>query len=180
MQVLDEEKILRISEIVENAFKDDSIGIVSHLAATEKLDVFLKITGLRSDVNRELNRTLMPTKKVLVVGHGLAKEAEYKQRCRNFAISPDNFEFYLDFDDGAKIDFDKYKDNPEYGGIIVGAMPHSGKSKGNYSSVIEYIESEPGFPKVVKGNDGGELKITISGFDRAVLELLSSGALSVD
>ena len=179
MPKLDEEQLLAVSEIVSNAFVDDPIKIIAHLDATEKLDEFLKITDLKSEVRKELERNLIPTKKVLVVGSGLAKESEYRQQCKNGGISPDNFEFYLDFNDGAKIDFDKYKDNPEYGGIIVGAMPHNGVSKGNYSSVIEYIENEPGFPKVVRSNEGGELKISISGFYRAVLELLTSGALTV-
>lgn len=179
MSKLDEEQLLTVSEIVSNAFVDDPIKIISHLDATGKLDVFLKITGLKSEVRKELDRNLIPTRKVLVTGNGLAKEFDYKQQCRNGGISPDNFEFYLDFDDCANIDFDKYKNNPEYGGIIVGAMPHSGKSKGNYSSIIDYIENEPGFPKVVRGNDGNELKISVSGFYRAVLELLTAGALAI-
>ena len=180
MPKLDEEQLLAVSEIISNAFVDDPIKIVAHLDATGKLDEFLKITDLKSEVRKELDRNLIPTKKVLVVGNGLAKESEYRQQCKNGGISPENFEFYLDFEDGAKIDFDKYKDNPEYGGIIVGAMPHVGVSKGNYSSVIEYIENEPGFPKVVRGNDGGKLKLSVNGFYTAVLELFTSGALAVN
>ena len=178
MSKLDEEQLLAVSEIVGNAFLDDPIKIISHLDATDKLDEFLKITGLKSEVRKELERNLIKTKKVLVVGHGLAKETDYRQQCKNAGISPENFEFHLEFEDGAKMDFEKYRNNPEYGGIIVGAMPHSGKSKGNYSSVIDYLENEPGFPKVVKGNEGGEVKISLSGFYRAMLDLFTSGALS--
>ena len=179
MPKLDDEQLLSVSEIVSDAFRDDPIKIIAHLDATGKLDDFLKITGLKSEVRKELDRNLIPTKKVLVVGNGLAKESEYRQQCRKGGFSPDNFEFYLDFHDGKKIDFDKYKNNPEYGGIIVGPMDHNGISKGDYSSVIEYIENEPGFPKVVRGNEGSELKLSVSGFYRAVLDLFTSGALAV-
>lgn len=178
MPKLNEEQTVIISDIVANAFVDDSIKIISHLDAIDKLDEFLKITELKSAVRKELDRSMLQTKKVLVVGNGLAKEVEYGQQCRNIGISPANFEFYLDFEDGAKIDFDKYKDNPEYGGIIVGAMPHNGISKGKYPSVIEYIENEPGFPKVVRSNEGGELKLSVSGFQKAVLELFTAGVLA--
>ena len=174
MPKLNEEQLITVSEIISDAFKSDSIKIIAHLDATNKLDEFLKITGLKSGVRKELERNLTPTRRVLVVGDGLAKESEYRQKCREAGISPANFEFYLDYKDGAKIDFDKYKNNPKYGGIIVGAMPHSGKSKGTYSSVIEYLENEPGFPKVVRGNKGSELKLSLDGFYKAILELLDS------
>lgn len=179
MPKLDDEQIITVSTIVEEAFKEDAIGIISHLNNINKLDDFLKITDLKSKVRKELERELMPTKKVLVVGRGYAKESEYRQQCRNGGISPDAFEFFLDYDDGAKIDFDKYKNNSEYGGIIVGGMPHNGKSKGGYSSIIERLESEPGFPVVVRGNAGGELKISLSGFYEAVFELYRLGALAI-
>lgn len=180
MSRLDEEQLLTVSEIVSKAFNDDPIKIIAHLDTIGKLDDFLKITDLKSEVRKELERDLLKTKKVLVVGNGLAKEFEYRQQCKNIGISPEGFEFYLDFEDGAKINFEKYRNNNEYGGIIVGAMPHNGISKGDYASVIDYLENEPGFPKVVRGNDGGELKISVSGFQRAVLKLFTDGALSAD
>ena len=179
MQNLNKGDVEIIGNIVAEAFLYDSVKIITHLDAIGKLDDFLKITGLKSEVRKELDRNLLPTKKVIVVGKGLAKESDYRLQCRNANISPDNFKFYLDYEDGAKIDFDKYRDNPEYGGIIVGQMPHNGKSKGQYSSVIEYIENEPGFPKVVRSNEGSELKLSIRGFYNAVLALYTSGALTV-
>ncbi len=51
-----------------------------------------------------------------------------------------------------------------------GPMPHSGVAKGEYSSIISAIESEAGYPPVVKmGTDG--LKITKTSF-RNTLEYL--------
>lgn len=177
MPKLDDEQLLVVSEIVGNAFHDDAIKIISHLDTTDKLDDFLKITGLKAEIRKEFERDLIKTKKVLVVGHGTAKEAHYRQAVKNAGISPENFEFYLDYHAGAKINFDKYRNRPEYGGIIVGPMDHVGISKGKYPSVISYIENEPGFPMVVKGNNGGQLRLNIQDFYEAVLTLLTAGVL---
>ena len=65
MPKLDEEQLLAVSEIVSNAFVDDPIKIIAHLDATGKLDEFLKITDLKSEVRKELERNLIPTKKCL-------------------------------------------------------------------------------------------------------------------
>lgn len=179
MPKLNDNQVLLASMVVEDAFKEDTVGIISHLNNIGKLDDFLKSTGLKSSVSRMIDNNLTPTKKVLVVGQGVTGELYYRQQCVGLGISPDNFEFYLDYKDGAKIDFDKYKDNPEYGGIIVGPMDHSGISKGGFSSIIERIESEPGFPMVVRGNKGGELKLSLNDFSSAVMELFRAGALMV-
>lgn len=176
--ILDNAQIATISDIVANAFVDRSVEIISHLNQTNKLDLFLKITGLKSLVSKEQERTLMSTKKVLVVGAGMAKESDYRRKLRDASISSENFEFHLGYHDAKKIDFDKYKNNPEYGGIIVGPMDHNGISKGNYSSIIDYIENEPGFPLVVRGNEGGPLKLSLDDFYIATLKLLGSGALT--
>ena len=172
MAKYDDEQLLTVCEVVESAVKDDLFGIVSHLQNTGKLDEFLKITGLKGAVSREFERDLLPTKKVLVIGRGLADEFQYKQKCKEIGICPDNFEFHLEYEDGSKFDFDKCKNNSDYCGIIVGQMAHSGVSKGNYTSVIDYIENETGFPKVVRSNEGGELKLSLSAFQIAVLTLM--------
>ena len=52
--------------------------------------------------------------------------------------------------------------------LIVGPMPHSGSGKGGYGSVISALESEDGYPPVVRLGSNG-LKITKSDF-RAKLE----------
>lgn len=180
MPKLDDEQLLAVSEIIHNAFCDDTIKIISHLDATDKLDEFLKITGLKPEIRKEFERVFIKTKKVLVVGQGMAKEADYRRAIKNAGISPENFEFYLDYHDGAKINFDKYRNKPEYGGIIVGPMDHVGISKGKYPSVISYIENEPGFPMVVKGNNGGQLRLSVQDFYKAVLTLLTAGALVIN
>ena len=51
-------------------------------------------------------------------------------------------------------------------------MPHSGVAKGEYSSIISAIESEAGYPPVVKiGTDG--LKITKTSFRYTLKYLLT-------
>lgn len=51
-------------------------------------------------------------------------------------------------------------------------MPHSGVAKGEYGSIISAIESEAGYPPVVKmGTDG--LKITKTSFRKTLKYLLT-------
>ena len=181
MLELSTEQISTISELVAEKFLYDSEKIIVHLNTTNKLDEFLKITSLKSEINKELNRNLVNTKKVIVVGQGLGTVSDYRQCCRNVGINPENFEFHLDYYDGKNLDFNKFRYKSEYGGIIVGAMPHSGKAKGKYSSVIDFLENEPGFPMVVRSQDkSGKLKLCSSGFTSAVLALFNCGAIALN
>lgn len=85
----------------------------------------------------------------------------------SFFVSFYNFNKIL----GCKtFDFRKTQWSSKYSYILVGPMPHSGVAKGEYSSIISAIESEAGYPPVVKmGTDG--LKITKTSF-RNTLEYL--------
>ena len=55
---------------------------------------------------------------------------------------------------------------------MVGPMPHSGSGKGNYSSIISALESEEGYPPVVRLGSNG-LKITKSDFKMKLEEALA-------
>ena len=55
---------------------------------------------------------------------------------------------------------------------VYGPMPHSGVANGEYGSIISAIESEAGYPLVVKmGTDG--LKITKTSFRYTLKYLLT-------
>lgn len=56
-------------------------------------------------------------------------------------------------------------------GIIAGSMPHKIKGMGDYSSGLEMLRSEPGYPPVFECRAGDKLKITTTSLWRALLEL---------
>ncbi len=64
-----------------------------------------------------------------------------------------------------------------YSCILTGPMPHSGRVKGEYGSIIAALEQEPGYPPVYRlGTD--ELRITKSSFRRSMEELIRQGVLA--
>ena len=78
------------------------------------------------------------------------------------------------FDDYEKIknmDFSKMRYSNRICGIIAGPMPHSIKGMGDYSSGLEMIKSEPGYPPVFECYAGDKLKITTTSLWKALLEL---------
>ena len=91
---------------------------------------------------------------------------------KNMGIAKDRFEFFLEYKDAKTFDFRKTQWSSKYSYILVGPMPHSGVAKGEYSSIISAIESEAGYPPVVKmGTDG--LKITKTSFRKTLKYLLT-------
>ncbi|WP_306780040.1 hypothetical protein [Agathobacter rectalis] len=108
--------------------------------------------------------------KIIVIGQSEVGKDKLAAVAKKMGIAKDRFEFLLDYKDAKTFDFRKTQWSSKYSYILVGPMPHSGVAKGEYSSIISAIESEAGYPPVVKmGTDG--LKITKTSF-RNTLEYL--------
>ena len=60
---------------------------------------------------------------------------------------------------------------PTYSAVLVGPMPHSGTTKGDFSSIKSAIENEEGFPPIVRLGTNG-LKISKSDFRIKLQELI--------
>lgn len=59
---------------------------------------------------------------------------------------------------------------------MIGAIPHSGKSKGDYSSVLAMLQHEQGFSKVIELRDSIEkLKLSTSSLQAGIASLWSQG-----
>lgn len=74
------------------------------------------------------------------------------------------------------LDFRKFRYSDKYAAIIAGPMPHSVKGKGSYSSGLEMLKNEPGYPDVFECilNDNptnDKLKITKSSLWKALQEV---------
>ena len=80
-------------------------------------------------------------------------------------------EIFDDYNKLPNIDFSTMKYSSRISGIIVGAMPHKAKGSGNYSSIIEMLQSEPGYPPVYKCYSGKTLKLSASSIWKALSEL---------
>jgi hypothetical protein len=58
-------------------------------------------------------------------------------------------------------------------GILIGPVPHSSSGAGSYSSLVERLKNEEGFPHTMEARtDAGGLKITKSSFKSSMMKLL--------
>ena len=116
------------------------------------------------------------TKKIVVIGQkaGHSHDSIIKG-AESVGLASDCLELHLEYSDGKKIDFEKYRHNHNYAAIIVGPMPHMGKSVGNYNSVADMLKHEPGFPPVVNLR-----KFSINSLRSAFAYLFSNNGISTD
>lgn len=90
---------------------------------------------------------------------GISKEYEFE------------VELYDDYEKITNMDFSKMRYSNRISGIIAGPMPHSIKGMGSYSSGLEMLKNEPGYPPVVECIAGEKLKITATSLWKALQEL---------
>ena len=103
-----------------------------------------------------------------MIGQSDVKAEVLLSIAKKLGLDKSRFELHLDYDDAKNFNFRKTQWQPSYSLIMVGPMPHSGFGKGDYSSIISAIESEDGYPPVVRLGSNG-LKISKTDF-RAKLE----------
>ena len=84
-----------------------------------------------------------------------------------------NFEADItsDYDKITNLDFCKFRYSDKYAAIIAGPMPHSVKGKGDYSSGLEMLKNEPGYPYVVECVTSEKLKVTRTSINKALQEV---------
>ena len=81
---------------------------------------------------------------------------------------------HLDYSKLTNLKFSKFQYNDKIDGIIIGPVPHSARDKGNYTSIVQTLTEEDGYPRVIKcQTEAGNLKITKSALHNALKELKS-------
>ena len=111
--------------------------------------------------------------KILVIGEAEVKEKVLLGVVKELGIDKNRFEFCLDYSKAQKFEYSKLSYNPSYRVVMFGPIPHSSTGKLDSSSVIAEMETKDGYPKVIRLTAGNSLKITKSGFKRAISELLA-------
>ena len=88
----------------------------------------------------------------------------------------DCLEFHYDYYDAKRADFEKFRDNPKYCAIMIGAIPHKCESTGDYSSVLAMLNHEEGFPTIIELRDStGKLKLSTSSLQNGLRFLWGKG-----
>lgn len=162
---------------IEEALRDRLLEILSRLNREDRLEAFLEYCGASDLLGNESDYEVYRNGKILVIGESMPKKEEILNTAKKLGIDKDRLELHLEYEDAKKYDFRHIRYNLHYSVIILGPMPHSGTSKGNYSSVIEMLKKEDGYPPVkTLGTD--ELKITKSNFRDALEMLQNEGIIS--
>ena len=161
--MLDIGELVTIEEILQADFSGLT-GILATLNRTEgHLEQFLSLIGKSDLLKPDDGYEPYKRGKIIVVGYSAVKERVLKGAAKSLGLSPDRFEFWLDYQDGKTFDFSKTRYEPKYSLIMVGPMPHSGAAMDEYSCVITALEKGNGYPTVIRLGSNG-LKITKSDF----------------
>ncbi len=172
------DELERLEEEVREELDDKLAAILSNLNRTGRLEEFLTLAGLDSLLGQGDWYEVYKNGIIVVVGQCDVREKELLAIGKQLGITKERFEFYLDYKDAEKLNFEKMRYQPKYSAILVGPMPHSGTVKGEYGSIISALESEQGYPPVFRLGQNG-LKITKTGFKEKLQELLAEGRISV-
>ena len=171
---------VRLSELIK-----DERGLLKTLCLAKQSDTlgaFLKLLGLNSQIEiPSFGR--VTASKILVIGEsevkvkdllGIAKTVFHEH---GISFSKERLELHLEYEDCKTYPFEKIRYNDSYCVVFFGPGPHSTESNGVYGSVINRMESEKGFPPVVRLFANGGLKITKTSFRNRLKECITEGLI---
>ncbi|STY91778.1 Uncharacterised protein [Megamonas hypermegale] len=167
LQVLEQ----NLKEVLYNNFSE----ILFRVNYSGQLSELLNVLGLES---------LLPYQRVnskkqgviLVIGQSEVKQNKLLAVAKELGFDKNRFEFCLDYNEAKTFPYRKMQYSPKYSAVLVGAMPHSVKDKGDFSSMITAMEKQEGYPPVIRMGSN-ELKITKSNFEQALKGLLNQNLL---
>lgn len=160
---------------LEEEIKENLLEILCRLNREEgKLEELLTLLGIEEE---ETVYETSRSGKIIVIGDSKVPERVLLAVARDLGPSKARFEFELDYTAAEKYDFKKTQWKRKYSAILFGPVPHSGKAKGDWGSVISGMEKEEGFPTIVRLGTN-ELKITRNSFQTALRGLIDDGILA--
>lgn len=136
----------------------------------EKQAVVENKTSERLPDGRSLLRN---NQQILVLGATKVKEKHLQGIAGEYGFDKDQLEYVLDYDE-AKDYTERIKPfGSHYVGIIVGPMPHKTSGLEGYSSTIEMMKNEEGYPHIIEAKDeSNTLKLSKSSFNTALKNMI--------
>lgn len=168
--MLDINELLELEENIRNPLFNNFEEILINLNRTGKLEEFVTLINMPEMLGLNREETSAKDGIIIVMGYSDVDEKILSAVARDAGIGKERIKFYLNYEDPKTYDFKKTQWSTKYSCILAGPMPHSGKAKGDYSSVITALESQVGYPPVVRMG-ANSLKITKSSF-RSTLEYI--------
>lgn len=116
-----------------------------------------------------------PDGKILIVGRNEVKPQDIYGTLKGLGIPKEQVELCLGYEEAKTFQYNKLQYNPKYRAVLFGPLPHSVAGKGDSSSIITHLETNEGFPCVIRLTANNELKMTKSSLKSAVSQLLHDG-----
>lgn len=173
--LLDTSELLKLEDAIRQRLATDLTRLLCEFNRAGELDEALSKWGMADLLYP--NNGYQPYKdgKILVIGDSQVKKEHLLAVARDLGINKNRFEFVLSYDEGKMYDISKTQWNETYCLILFGPLPHSGISKGDFSSTIDAIEKTPGYPPVVRLVANERLKITKNNFKLALDGAIEKG-----
>ena len=121
-----------------------------------------------------------PNGKIVVIGDPSIKTKDIYGIFKSYGLSKDRVELVLDYNEAEKYQYKKMHYNPNYRLVLFGPVPHSTKGNSGASSILSKMESEEGYPKVVRlTNSNHKLKITKTNLKMALQKEITKGYIEI-
>lgn len=169
--MLNVEELFELEENIKEELDDHLTAALSRMNRSGQLEDFLRLLGMEHLIQKESGYEVYKTGKIVVIGQSDVKPEVLLSIAKQLGLDKKRFELYLEYEDAKNFNFQKMQWQPTYSLLMVGPMPHSGSSKGDYGSIISALESEDGYPPVVRLGTNG-LKITKSNFRVKLEEMI--------
>lgn len=169
--MLDYEELFELENNIKEELDDHLTAALSRMNRFGQLKEFLRLLGMEHLLKREPGYEVHKSGKIVVIGQSDVKPDTLLSIARQLELDKERFELYLNYEDAKTFNFRKMQWDPKYSLLMVGPMPHSGTSKGAYSSIIAALETEEGYPPVIRLGSN-DLKITKSNFRAKLVEMI--------
>lgn len=169
--MLNVEELFELEDNIKEELDDHLTAALSRMNRSEQLEEFLRMLGMEHLMQKEKRYEVYKSGKIVVIGQSDVKPDALLSIAKQLGLDKNRFELYLDYEDAKAFNFRKMQWQPTYSLLMVGPMPHSGISKGDYGSIIAALEAEEGYPPVVRLGSNG-LKITKSDFRAKLTEMI--------
>jgi len=169
------EELLELEQDILKAFPEKITEILTKANRTGKIEELLKMLGLEDLLeHEELEVESYKSGKIVIIGESDVPEKVLTGVAKQLGLDKSRFEFCLDYEKAKSFNCKKMQYKPQYRAVLFGPVPHSTISKGIHSSMITELESNKGYPKVVRLNSNERLKITKSNFKQALEKLIAA------
>lgn len=176
------EEIASINDALSKEFEGEGlINALTKLNRTGQIGLFLEMLGFGYLMGGDSYYKPLRTGKIVVLGASEVPRDKLEGIGKSLGIDKSRFEFHLDYYEmKTKFDYKKLQYQPIYSLVVVGAMPHKTSGTGDYASAISAMQSDDGYPNIVKCYSGNRLKITKSSFREALEGAIKANYITID